>query len=178
LQGRLDLDGTLSETKLFEYGIFQEESDIRAHVSNRTIYVFKTSEVIKCLTKYKFRQVPAYQPGYDKPTAMGYLVQPDKINDIRKLKFVSWYGWDSYSEDWSTTVKGNWAVECVIELIRIGRFPFWIEAKQTQDKVIDIKGTDVLICMNQKIQVKCDYPAIKTGNLYIQTHEINPFKNY
>ena len=30
--------------------------------------------------------------------------------------------------------------------------------------------------MNQRIQVKCDYPIIESGNLFIQIKEKNPLK--
>jgi len=162
---------------LISHGIFDEISDIRSHVSDKVIYVFKTKEVIKAIKENKFKQMAAYQPGYEQPTAYGHLVPIKIISDIRELKFNSWGEWN-FDNNWSTSEKGKWAVRCTIELIRIGRFPFWLEAKQTDDINIDIKGTDILVVMNNRIQVKCDFPATKTGNLYIQTHEINPFKMY
>lgn len=163
---------------LYKYGIFEEKSDIRAHVSNQKIYVFKT-DIVKTLLnnpEKKFKQVPAYQQNFDKPTAYGYLIPPKEIEDLIELYFKSWQGWSSFNPDWSTADKGRWAVNCVVELLKIGRLPLWIQADQTEDVRLDIEGTDILICFNKRIQVKCDYPAAKTGNLYIQTHEINPLK--
>jgi hypothetical protein len=178
-QGILNFKDNVKDSfNLKPYGIFEEESDIRSHVSDKVIYVFKTKELIKTLKENEFRQAHAYQPGYEKPTASGYLVPPKMINDIRELKFRSWNEWVLFDNKWNTTEKGKWAVRCTIQLLKIGRFPFWIEAKQNDDIKIDIKGTDILVVMNNKIQVKCDYPAVKTGNLYIQTSEINPFKMY
>ena len=171
------MDGRYMETNLYEYGIFDEVSDIRAHVaSNKIIYVFKTKNCVSLLKEQSFKQVHAYQPGYDYPTAKGYLVKPNLIEDMRQLKYISWNGWEHFSEDWDTTMKGKFAVRCVLDLLKDGRFPLWIEAKQTNDIKIDISGTDILLVMDKKIQVKCDWPAGKTGNLYIQTHEINPLK--
>lgn len=173
--------GTAPDTShLIQYGILEEKSDIRAHVTDKTVYVFKTKEVIELiiLKGNEFKIFYAYQPGCGEITGKGYLIKPDMINDIRRLNFHSWFGWDSYNEEWNTTIKGNWAVECVIELIRMGRFPFWLDVKQTADVKIDIQGTDILVVMNQRIQVKCDYPIAKTGNLAIQTHEINPLKRH
>ena len=180
-QGVLDFRDNNSETSynLIKYGIFEEKSDIRAHVTFEKVFVFKTKELIKLLI-LKGNELPealAYQKNYNEPTAKGKLIKPAMINDIRELKFTTWNEWSDFNEkEWNTTKKGKWAVRCVIELIRIGRFPFWLEAKQTENVKIDIQGTDILIVMNQKIQVKCDYPAFKTGNLYIQTHELNPYK--
>ncbi len=161
---------------LYQYGIEEEESDIRAHVTDRHILVFKTDVVYDLINSGKYKQRPAYQQNYDKPTALGYLIPYKDIPDIRMLKFYSWNEWSLFDKSWTTAEKGKWAIRCVVELLRIGHFPIWIEAEQTTDTNIDIRGTDILIYMNHKIQVKCDYPAISTGNLYIQTHESNPFK--
>jgi hypothetical protein len=163
---------------LYKYGIFEEKSDIRAHVSERRIYVFKTN-IVKTLLNNplkKFKLVPAYQPNYDKPTAYGYLVPPVEIEDLIELNFKSWQGWNLFSANWNTARKGKWAVSCIVDLLKIGRFPLWVEVEQTEDVKLDIEGTDILICFNKKIQVKCDYPATKSGNLFLQTHEINPLK--
>jgi len=178
IQGTLDFKDNESQViyDLYQYGIFEEKSDIRAHVSDHIIYVFKTHEILRLIKENKFERKFAYQPGYSEPTALGFIIKPCHIKDIRELKFNSWDSWDLFNSEWTTTAKGRWAIDCVIELIRIGRFPFWLETKQTDDVKIDIQGTDILIAMNQKIQVKCDYPAVRTGNLYIQTHEKNPFK--
>lgn len=174
-------DGIVMETKysLIPYGILTEKSDIRAHVSNKVVYVFKTQNCIELIKTNK--DLPyrlASQSGCDFATAKGYLIKPEMINDIRVLKFHSWGRWGEFLDSWTTTQKGLWAVDCIVELIRMARFPFWIEAKQTNDVKLDISGTDILLFMNQRIQVKCDYPASKTGNLYIQTHELNPLKRY
>jgi len=178
-QGVLDFkDNTLEISyNLIKYGIFEEKSDIRAHVTYQKVFVFKTKELINLLL-LKGNELPeaiAYQPNYDEPTAKGKLVKPKMIKDIRELNFMTWNEWN-FNEKWTTTEKGKWAIRCVIELIKIGRFPFWLETKQTDNVKIDIQGTDILVVMDQKIQVKCDYPAFKTGNLYIQTHELNPHK--
>lgn len=182
IQGILDFKEGIPKIDydLIKYGIFEEKSDIRAHVTYQKVFVFKTKELINLLRLKgdEFIKVPAYQANYNKPTAFGYLVKPIMINDIRELHFKTWNEWNNFDEKWITTKKGKWAIRCIIELIKIGRFPFWLEAKQTDNVKIDIQGTDILIVMDQKIQVKCDYPAFKTGNLYIQTHEINPHKLY
>ena len=164
--------------KLHEYGIFQEKSDIRAHVSDKVVFIFKTEKAVQALNDNKCPQVFAYQTGYDKPTAKGYLLKPELIKDVRVLYFDDNLGWQQYYDDMSTTQKGKWAVNCVIDLLKTARFPLWIDAKENIDVKMDIEGTDILIFSNKRIQVKCDYPAHRTGNLYMQTHEINPFKNH
>ena len=164
-------------TNLYKYGIFDEDSDIREHVAcNKAVYVFKTQECINALSNNEFKIRYAYQPGYRSATAQGLLVKPKFIKDIRELFYKSWNGWEHFDNNWGTTMKGKFAVRCVLDLLKIGRFPLWIEAEQTKDTKIDISGTDILLVMDKRIQVKCDWPAGDTGNLYIQTHEINPLK--
>lgn len=166
----------LNRFGLYPYGIFKENSDIRAHVTNGLIYVFKTSYIIENINSNTWPQTFAYQKNCSLPTAYGYLIKPETILDFRKLVFSSWDKWSVYNNDWNTTEKGKWAVNCITDLLKIGRFPLWLDAKQTEDKKIDIDGTDILLYMNLRIQVKCDYPARDTGNVFIQTHERNPLK--
>lgn len=64
--------------------------------------------------------------------------------------------------------------------MKIGRFPFWIDAKEDERQGVQIKGTDVVVFCNQRIQVKCDYKAGPkpegTGNVFLQKSESNPLK--
>ena len=73
----------LEERELVDYGIQNDESQFRVHIcfNARNVYVYPTQEAKNFLEENKesYRCVPAYQPGYKKPTAMGYLVP---INDI------------------------------------------------------------------------------------------------
>lgn len=163
---------------LHEYGITEEQSDIRAHVSDRVVYVFQTHKMLEILKQNKYPSREAFQPGHNEATARGYLVPHKEVAEVRVLKYTSWPWWSYYSEKWDTSRKGRWAVVCVTDLLKIGRFPLWIEAEQTKDIQLDINGTDILAAAKVHIQVKCDYPAVKTGNLYIQTHEQNPLNRY
>lgn len=169
-----------TEENLHEYGIYTENSDIRAHVSpeEKIIYVFKTEDGIKAIEKNNPPIVPAKQPGYDGITAKGWLVKPELIEGIRRLRFKTWKRWNEFSPEADTTEKGKLAVECVLDVIRIGRFPIWIDASEKNNKDIQIAGTDILIFCDKRIQVKCDYPIKKSGNLFLQKAEINPLKKY
>jgi len=75
---------------------------------------------------------------------------------------------------------GAAAVGIVVELMRRGRFPIWINnGKESDDKSIQIKGTDILLWMHQRIQVKCDWHAgdpSKSGSLFLQRSEANPLR--
>lgn len=165
---------------LFPHGIFEENSDVRAHVSvlEQIIYVFPTRNGINAIKVHDPILVSAGQPGVVGATATGWLVRPDWIEDIRKVKFQSWERWGEFDEGLSTNKKGRLAVECVIEIMRRGRYPFWIDATEDQRENIQISGTDILVFCKKRIQVKCDYPVGRTGNLFLQKSERNPLKRH
>jgi len=58
----------------------------------------------------------------------------------------------------------------------------WINAKESEQKDVQLRGTDILVACNKRIQVKCDYRSGKkpngTGNLFLQKSERNPFKRF
>ena len=172
--------GTLGATKqaeLFEYGIHLENSDIRAHVSafNKTVYVFRTIEGVKAIEANNPPLAYAGQDGVNGPTGLGWLVRHGWINDLRKIP-VNWARWDEFEAGWNTSKKGRFAVDCVLALMKYGRFPLWINACEDDRENIQLHGTDILVFARKKIQVKCDYPAGRTGNLFLQKAERNPLK--
>jgi hypothetical protein len=170
--------------ELFPYGIHEERSDVRAHVSvvKKTVYVFPTRNGIEAIKRENAPLRTAGQDGVEGITAEGWLVRPDAIEDMRRVKFYSWEGWKEFSEKLPTNKKGNIAVRCVIEIMRRGRFPFWLDATEDQRENIQVSGTDILVFCKKRIQVKCDYRAGDrpegTGNLFLQKSERNPLRRY
>ena len=173
----LDLYGPI-DAQLHEHGIHTENSDIRAHVSaaNQSIYVFKTSNANAAINLHAPPIKPASQPGVKGRTAEGWVIKASLIEDIRVLKYSSYGNWRIFNNGMNTSEKGKFAVEVVISLMRIGRFPLWMEAYEDERENIQLKGTDILLFCRKKIQVKCDYPAGITGNLYLQRAERNPLR--
>ena len=166
--------------ELFPHGIFEENSDVRAHVSvlEKIIYVFPTKNGISAIRTHNPTIREAFQPGVEGATATGWLVRPEWIEDLRRLRFTYWDRWLEFDERMPTNKKGRLAVECVIESMRKGRFPFWMDATEDQRENIQISGTDILVFCKKRVQVKCDYPVGKTGNLFLQKNERNPLKRY
>lgn len=175
-----------SQTELFQYGIQNERSDIRAHVSplGKMVHVFQTRKMIEFLNEHgaSLKTAPAFQPGVMGRTAEGYKVPLRLCGPlVRCLNFVS-YPWDTFPPKTATTSeKGAAAVAVVVALLGMGRFPLWVVAHDDTRKTIQISGTDIVVFANQRIQVKCDYSACPmesggTGNLYIQFAERNPRK--
>jgi hypothetical protein len=167
--------------ELFEYGIQTENSDVRAHVSasSQTVYVFRTVEGLRAIEKNLPPLVPAFQNGVVGRTAEGWKVKFEWITDLRRLRFYSWTHWAAFDNlNLTTTEKGKLAVACVIQMMEIGRFPLWIKASESEGPQIQIKGTDIVLFANVKVQVKCDLPAGRTGNLFLQKAERNPLRRF
>lgn len=183
------MDGLHTEIKqssLFHYGIETEGSDIRAHVGPiaMRVYVYPTAEMLSWITlnRDSLAVGSATQPGVNGDiTGQGPLVPLSRVgNFVRSLCFQT-YPWHTFpAKDKSTPIKGAAAVAVVVECLRLGRFPLWINAQEDDRKSIQISGIDIIVFAKKKIQVKCDYLAgpreIKgcSGNLFVQTHEKNP----
>lgn len=169
---------------LFEYGIHVEQSDVRAHVSvvNKSIYVFETLRGVDAIKRLSPPIRCAFQPGVNGPTAEGWLVALGDICDLRILRFHSWSGWSEFCESATTSAKGALAVSCVREAMRVGRFPFWINAMEDDRQNIQIAGTDIVVFCRKRVQVKCDYRSGEkpagTGNLFLQKAERNPLRRH
>ena len=172
--------GQPMNTALVDYGIREERSDIRAHVciEAKTVYVYPTRAGIVAIETGKYRAAPAYT-GTIK-TAMGYLVPPAEINFCRAVPIPSRVlEKASFSPSDDTTAKGEKAVRVVCWLLRAGLFPLWVTPAFVEEAEMQIEGMDILVRMNTRIQVKCDWRGGVglrcTGNLFLQTQECNPF---
>jgi len=126
----------------------------------------------------------AFQPGVDGVTAEGWKIAISDIDDMRVIHVPNWPLWEGFSEKLSTSQKGKMAVNIVEHLMRRGGFPFIVEARDSQNVHIQIKGTDIVVAFKTRVQVKCDYRAGTmdingcTGNLFLQTAERNPLKKF
>jgi len=171
-------------TKLVDYGIMHEESDIRAHVSVITgiVYVYPTAEAVELVGSGNYRMASAYTNGIE--TARGYLVPPGDIPHCREVPIPPKVLTAArFLEGDTTSQKGDKAVSIVKWLLRAGQFPLWVESEIIKDHEMQVNGTDIIVRINTRIQVKCDYRAGKkesggTGNLFIQIAECNPYLQY
>lgn len=169
--------------KLYQYGIEEEQSDIRAHVSlpGRCVTVYKTADMVTLIQSRNYRQKFATQPGVDFPTAQGWLVP---IGDIQPQYVLTseLYPWRNYNHgDMNLGQRGDMAVQCVRAFIVSNKFPLWVCGHINDDKELDIQGTDIVVSARRRIQVKYDWLAYSkdkggSGNLFIQSHECNPLK--
>ena len=170
-------------TVLINYGIQNEKSEMRAHVSvvGRCVYVYKTSSGLAAIKKKDYRKVPAMTG--DVVTAMGYIVPPNDIQGIRvvdipdKIMMLA-----DFNERDTTTEKGDKAVRIIKWMLKSGVFPLSVSPDVITDRDLQIDGADIIVRLEARIQVKCDYRsgdrAGCTGNLFLQIAECNPYSNH
>lgn len=175
------------ETKsLFNFGIHNEASNIRAHVAvlASVLYVFPTVCGVRVMGQH--RKLLAYQPGVSGATAAGHCVPPGAIDNIRRLK-IDESRLVGFTEDLPTGAKGDRAVAIVEAYLKAGRFPLWIESEFVDNPVIQRAGTDLVVNAKWRIEVKCDFRASDlrgqphercTGSLYLQIAERNPLRKH
>ena len=164
---------------LVDYGIQTEESDYRIHVcfGEGYIYVFQTAEGIEACKSGRYRCVAAHQPGVNYRTAEGYLVPPDDLSTCQRIRIPS----DILIHcrcirKASTSAKGRAAIQTVKAMTVRGLVPVPILADEVTEEDMQVKGVDILMVANVRMQVKCDYDGgiSGTGNLYLQVRELNP----
>ena len=179
-------DSSCPHTQLNFYGIFQENSYIRAHVGPvaKKVYAYKTSDMIDMILSREFKRKDAGQEGVVGVTGYGPIVPIEECTFVRPISWTStkWWEWFSIADDLAK--RGKTAVKVISELLRQGRFPLFVIPQEVTDIKMDIDGTDIIISGKWHVQVKCDWKAGPknitgcTGNLFIQTHERNPKKIY
>ena len=187
----------LRNTTLVQHGIFNEESDIRAHVGVEAgiVYVFSTNRALSVIDSgsYQSKPVYSYVHGEKIQTATGYVVPvldllPVEVHATDVIKQVGFVNGD-YSK---TSDKGKKAQLVVEKLLIQGRFPLSVHPKIITNADVQRKGIDLIVSGRWRIEVKCDWragmfdPAIHldslknvlTGNVYLQTHECNPLQQW
>jgi hypothetical protein len=167
---------------LYEYGIHQEDSDIRVHVCPhvRRVYVFPTENACNALSDGNYQPIDGYQDEVNGRTSQGYNVPPSDIPSCiaLTLREVTWehLGFDRKN---STSTKGAKAVRLVSAMVRRGMIP--VPGAATTKPELEISGTDIVATFDNqivKIQVKCDFKGgakhLGGFGLFLQTHERNP----
>ena len=165
---------------MYRYGIQSEDSDTHIHVSvcNATLYIFGTQCGIEAINKHPEVGIrKAYQPGVNVATAEGYAMPTKYIDGMRQIKIPQFiFGEANFLKSDSTSEKGRKAVFVVAEMLKRNLVPLSFKIDEITDRTMQIRGTDILVSLRHKIQVKCDWRAGETGNVYLQTAEINPLR--
>lgn len=173
---------------LVEYGIQNDESDLRIHVcvTARVLYLYATHQGRQAIAKNNYPRVPGFQMvgGQKVKTAEGYLVPPEEIPGIICLQLPGWI-WTMHGilrQD-SPTRKGAQALEIVRAGLKIGRIPLPTTSEIITEEAAQLGGIDLVATTHMRIQVKCDYDGGYkvlggTGHLYLQIAERNPTNSY
>lgn len=170
----------IGNTRLVEHGIFQDESQWRIHLSIDHAYIFPTQEMRKRCETENFTQRFAFQGKYK--TAKGFTVPVRVVSELKKAPIAASikvaYKWPP-AKGTSLGQMGRLAeavAKAMIEmdLIVLPRNVVVEDRLAQQYSGVDlVQNSDQIIC-----QVKCDLGVEKYGNLYIQTHECNPYKQH
>jgi hypothetical protein len=179
---------TNSNNLLHDYGIQNEESDLRAHVCPlvRRVYVYPTEKGRDAVLSGKWPRRFARQPGVVGVTAEGCCIPPGAIEQCVEVRPRE-CAWDAVDlqESESTSVKGAKAVRLVAGMIRAGLLPLPSVLRLIDTdpaKAMQIRGDDIIVDLGASrvhVQVKCDFRGGDkalggTGNLYLQVSERNP----
>ena len=173
----------LGNTKLVQYGIYEEVVDLRIHVGFLVgeVFIYEREKMLVGLDKY--RVVSAYQSGIE--TARGHLVPVDGIVSVPIPPDILENNKCNEKTDEGT--KGANALAVVQEMLQSRVIQhampeyFKVSAEPVKDLKLQIEGRDIVLIENfPSMQVKCDYRAGSrskggTGNVFVQTHECNPF---
>ncbi|MEM2125871.1 MAG: hypothetical protein QXQ53_05695 [Candidatus Methanosuratincola sp.] len=175
----------MGNTTLVEHGIFTERADYRFHVcpTVKMVYLYKRSDVLDLLKKRRYFPATVWTYIHETKvcTAQGYLVPVSHIPNLRifpiPTRLLQKY---PITKDQTTSEKGRMAEEIVREMLRLGIIPLphLFTAMPTTEQ--NIQGVDLLLSTIQTAQIKCDFDGGHsvlggTGNLFIQTHECNPY---
>lgn len=177
----------IGNRNLIMYGIQNEVSDFRAHVTYPAMrtYVFPTAKAKAVIDQAEFHQLRLRTVTTDGiETAQGYAVPISYIDGIQEVVIPPdiWQRYRIHDKD-ETSIKGQLATSIVVELLQRDKIPLPVRWNHADSKALDIAGTDIVINASLHLQVKCDMRGGDksyggTGNLFIQIAECNPYKRY
>lgn len=173
-----------SADALQDYGIEQEQSDLRIHVCPkvRRVYVFRTAVARRLIEAGRYPVKKPTQNGV--VTAEGYAIPVQDIRGCGEYEVPSEVWEDAaFRKDMTTSEKGAAAVIVAKTLLKSGYVRFTPEVTEENALADQYAGIDLRVSVVRSVQVKCDYDGGNrerggTGNLFIQTAEINPHKLY
>jgi len=173
--------------RLVEYGILNERSDFRAHVTYKAmrVYVFPTKNAAALLAQAEslhLQRKSVFTGSLE--TAQGYLVPVSYLEGLNEIIIPPdlYQAHRIYPTDLTTT-KGLKATQIVLGLLKHNLISLPLQYREIDSLALQISGTDILINSTWRMQVKCDWAGGEkryggTGNLYLQTAECNPYSRH
>lgn len=170
-------------TRLVQYGIQTDESDLRAHVCiiARAIYVYPTASGRACIASGLYQERAVFTNRIK--TASGYIVPVNVISGIHRVDLTNELDMFPIAEDDAANRKGAQAQAIVARMAADWQFPAPLDIQAITDTRRQVAGIDIVLRANLGIQVKCDYNGGEvarggTGNLFLQTAECNPLGSH
>lgn len=185
-----------ANTSMVHYGVQNEQSDWRIHVGWSTQHVisFPTASGRKIIeakvTAQNANGITYSHDGMKEvktngiPTAVGYPVPISQIEGVSQILIpLDIHRKYAGADMSSTSSKGKIAVAVVLDMLKRFLIPLPLTYSEVDDKALQIKGQDIIVNSNLRIQVKMDMRAGPTsnggtGNIYLQVGECNPYKWY
>ena len=175
---------TARNTTLIAYGIQSEGSHYRAHVAYvaQRVYVFPTKSGKQAIDRGIYEKVPVRTQGI--VTAEGYKVPTSHIDGLSEVFIPLSVHQQFKIEAWMPTGdKGRRATYIVAAMMKDSLIPLPVVVDFTDDRALQIRGTDIIVGTTLHVQVKLDFYAGDrrnggTGNLFLQVAECNPFRQY
>jgi len=179
-------------THLVSYGIQTETSDYHVHVAylSQHIYIFPTNIGKAIVEKKNYQQskdvFSQSDSGQKIKTAKGFPVGVGEFSEIQEVLIpYDIHQKHSIHKGMSTTMMGRLAVVITVEMLKRHLINLPLDINEINEKCLQIQGSDIIVKMNTRLQVKCDfrggskrYNQKCTGNLFLQTHECNPFNSH
>lgn len=186
MDGRRGVMKQLGNTALVNEGIQTEKSLLRAHVCPvvKRVYIFERAMGVKAIETKRYKERQTRTNGII--TAVGYLVPPLDIEGCIEIEGKPEW-WPIFKPNLSTSDKGFLAMRMVramlIERMIPLSFNIPLNVLEITDQDLQINGVDIIVKTSITIQTKCDYKGGSkhlggTGNLFLQTKECNPYRQY
>ena len=174
----------IGNTMLVYHGIEQDNSEWRVHVSYANVYIFLTQVMKERCKQKSYRVASAYQPvaGKKIETAKGFLVPIKDVSDLRVVAIPdhlkSFYEWPPASAV-SLGEQGQRAESLVRAMIQCQLIIFPRNTVVETKAASQFGGVDLEVeASKERWQVKSDLGIEKYKNIYIQTYECNPNREY
>jgi hypothetical protein len=175
----------IGNTMLVYHGIEQDNSEWRVHVSYANVYIFLTQVMKERCEQKSYRVASAYQPvaGKKIETAKGFLVPIKDVSDLRVVAIPdhlkSLYKWPPAS-DVGLGDQGKRAESLVQAMMQCQLIIFPRNTVVETSAASQFGGVDLVHKADEVVyQVKSDLGIEKYWkNIYIQTYECNPNREY
>lgn len=179
--------------RLVAYGIQNEVSDYRVHVGFKTgfVFVFPTASGRKALLRVmegngaaRAVVVKDEATGAEIETARGYAVPLSYIENLSEVIIPrDVLNANPIHKGMTTSEKGMRAAQVVHAMLLRNLIPLPVRVDPTDNKALQVSGTDFLINASLRLQAKCDFRAGSanhggSGNVFMQVAECNPYKRF